>query len=918
MLSRVKRISLAGSWEMDYIQDEYTDTRAPELSGCIIKNAVPSYWEDRIPDFSETFLYENLKWNPDYTIQKYPIAGYLPDMTLPTIVGCFIYRKTVSISGIADASEIRLEIGGAHNTLSAWINGHFIDRHAGYSAPFSFEVPKEYLSEGENEVILAVSNLRLKGYKDRPISGCTTRAANNFTGGIYGDCELVLYTGDVRDAWVTVSEDNATFSLHLERKTGIGDVKLRILDGKKAVYERTLGDGEDIAKFDTGALSLWTPDSPKRYTAEIVCSGDVFRHSFGIRRLTAEGTRLKLNGDYIYARGICEHGYYPLTVHPPRDKGYYRRAILRLKELGFNFIRFHTWVPLCEYMEAADELGMLIEVETPNNTTSREWEEIVQHARRFTSPVIYSSGNEMVIDEDYIEHLKKCADTVHSGSDSLFSPMSAMRGIEYHSYGDLMVEEPFPHNPERLAKLAEFCDLYNSYPNGQLSYFHASADPANIDRCNAIYKKPLLSHEICINGTYCDISLEERYKGTRIGETALYSSVRSHLDKKGLLPRAPLYYRNSSEWQRRLRKQCFEAARRSKTLAGYDFLGDIDHHWHTFGYCVGMMNEFYELKPGETVENVRRYNSDLVLLADLPYSVNYECGECVKVPIHASNYATDIRKATLTVTVRDGHKVYLKRLARISDIPSGELKELYELCFNAPRSNNPLSLKLTARLACEDAEYENEWEIYVFPKVNAAPPSPSRLKAAGLAVYEDTDEEGLLRALKSGKNVLMLGAGPFATLGMSFQISLAGRTAGHLATVIEDTPLMESFPHSGFCGWQFRSMLDGATPCVLDIANIPFEPLLEAVSTYKYAHKEALIFEYRVGEAKLLVCTLKLDGCDAGARWLKHRLYEYAMSEDFEPKHTLTEAELRSLFNTNPIYVAENTNLARNTNDLTL
>jgi hypothetical protein len=41
------------------------------------------------------------------------------------------------------------------------------------------------------------------------------------------------------------------------------------------------------------------------------------------------------------------------------------------------------------------------------------------------------------------------------------------------------------------------------------------------------------------------------------------------------------------------------------------------------------------------------------------------------------------------------------------------------------------------------------------------------------------------------------------------------------------------------------------------------------------------------------------------------------MSEDFSPKHSLTEEELKSLFNTNPIYVAENTNMARNTNDIT-
>ena len=37
--------------------------------------------------------------------------------------------------------------------------------------------------------------------------------------------------------------------------------------------------------------------------------------------------------------------------------------------------------------------------------------------------------------------------------------------------------------------------------------------------------------------------------------------------------------------------------RRCENMAGYDFLGPVDTHWHTFGYDVGMMNEFFELKP---------------------------------------------------------------------------------------------------------------------------------------------------------------------------------------------------------------------------------------------------------------------------------------------------------------------------------
>ncbi len=917
MKKEINSISLCGQWEMNFYEDgEYLSEKAPEFSGCNMKNAVPAYWEDMIDDFGETFIYEHLKWNPAYAPQKYPIAGYVPDMALPNILGCFFYRRSFDVELLAENTCAELYIGGAQNTVSAWINGTYLGIHRGYSAPFAFAVPSEILREGNNEIILSVSNYRLCGYKNRPVSGCTSRAANDCTGGIYGDVEIRFFTSSLKSPAIITSPDLSSFAVALD-KAAEGDVKVEILDKGSAIAEGLIKSGEERCIFSSADMKLWSPDSPYLYTVRVSDGLASVSRKFGIRRLVADGTRLVLNGSPIIARGICEHCYFPLTVHPTRDKNYYRNNIRILKNLGFNFIRFHTSVPMAEYMEAADELGMLIEIESPNNTTREEWSEIISFTSKYTSPVIYSSGNEMIIDEDYIEHLRSIAEELHEKTDSLMSPMSAMRGIEYYDFGSDPVDEPFTHNPVRLKALGEFCDLYNSYPNGQLSYISASADPEYVDKCNTVYKKPILSHEICINGTYCDLSLSPRYKGTRIGETALFSSVEKHLEKKGLLARAPLYYKNSSEWQRRLRKQCFEAARRCESLAGYDYLGDIDHHWHTFGYHVGMMNEFYELKPGETVRNVRRYNSDAVLLCDLPYNVNYEEGSLVRLPLLISNYKRYIDSAALRIrAVSEGKIVYKKNLT-VRDIENGRISELTKISFVMPKFDTPRSLKLSVELEGDDFTVENEWELYSFPRAAFSLPTKAEQKAIGVSFYTDISEEKLVSLMRRGESVVLFGTGPFATLPTSFQIALAGRTAGHLATVISDNPMMEDFCHEGFCSWQFRSMLDGGKSAVLDLADIPFEPLVEAVSTYKYAHREALIFEYRIGEGRLLVCTLNLDKNDAGARWLKKHIADYAMSDSFAPKHSLTEPELISLFNTNPIYVAENTNMARNTNDIT-
>lgn len=910
-------ILLNGKWEMEYRENIYDSINEPEIAGCVFDKAVPAYWEDMLGEFRETFLCERLKFNPDYAYLRYPIAGYCPDMALPTIIGCFLYKRNFEVESLDGIEKIILSIGGAHNTVRAWINGNYLGEHKGFSAPFNFAVDSSFVKIGQNTVVLAVSNFRMQGYMGRPISGCSSRAANNYTGGIYGDVELKLYNGSLRGVDVSTSIDlkNITVKAVVDGEY-CQEYKVSILDGEKVVKSGKILKGENLTTISTEGLTYWSVNNPKRYTVKIESASQQCEKIFGVRRLVADNTNLKLNGEYIYMRGICEHGYYPLTVHPPREKEYYRNVIKTLKKLGFNFIRFHTWVPMPEYLQAADELGMLMEIETPNNTTYEEWKEIVNYGKDYTSALIYSSGNEMIIDEDYIEHLSKCAKLVHENSDSLFSPMSAMRGIEYYDWGEDGVDEPFKHNPRRLKMLGEFCDLYNSYTNAQLSYISASADPEYIDKCNVVYKKPLLSHEICINGTYCDLSVKDRYKGTRIGDTALFSSIEEHLEKKGVLDKAPLYFKNSSEWQRRLRKQCFESTRRCETITGYDYLGDIDHHWHTFGYHVGMMNEFYELKPGETVDNVLRYNSDAVLLADLPYNVNYVSGANVSIPILVSNYYKNISEGLLRVKLSSQDKVIVRKEYKVSNVENGKLTKLVDFEFVMPVVDKPKALKLSVELVLDDKDFDNQWELYVFPKTISTI-SDKEIADGNLIIKDDIDETELLDALNSGKNVLLFGAGPFASLNTSFQIALAGRTAGHLATVIGDNKLMEEFPHEGFCSWQFRSMLDGGKSVVLDIANVPFKPLVEAVSTYKYVHKEAIVFEYKYGKGKMLVCTFNLQENDPASAWLKQRIISYVLSKDFDPEFTLSQEQMKALFNTNPIYEAENTNMARNNNDIT-
>ena len=928
--SDMKKIELNGKWNIDYLSTEpYKSDIEPRFTvsntgnaewdvECVAECPVPGYFEDMLDIFRSTPMHTKLAWNPLYTLQRYPQTGYCPDMALPNPVGCFGYERSFTLSDPSEFKYAELYVGGAQNRLSAWINGTYLGTHEGYSCEFFMPIPADALKEGENRITLAVSNNRLAGYKDRPVSGLTSRAANECTGGIWGDVEIRGYSEGLRDVYVSVAKDLSEFTV---KTKGAENAKKRVeifREGEFLLSVDIPAGSLDIT-IPSDGFDLWSPKDPVLYDLKVTAGEDLAECRFGIRRLTSRGMRLYFNGEPYFFRGICEHCYHPITVHPTREKNYYRRLIRTIKELGFNSIRFHTHVPMPEYMEAADELGIVIEVETPNNTTYSEWLEIVNASRRHPSVCAFSSGNEMVIDEDYIEHLRAVAAYVHAESDALFSPMSAMRGIEYHSFGDLRVEEPFPHNPKRLAALDEFCDLYNSYSNSQTSYCSSDGDPAEIDRKNSIYSRPLLTHEICIHGTYIDLSLKDRYRGSRIGDTEFMSSVEKHLEDAGLLDRANLYYRNSVQWQMMLRKHCFETVRRSDTFAGYDFLGDIDTHWHTFGYCVGMMNEFYELKPGETRENVLRYNSDAVLLCDLPKVPNYNSGDKVTLPILVSNYGEALDSATLCVRVNALGKVIFRREIRTGEIKAGSITELYTAEFNIPRTDKPVKLTVTATLSGGNTDAENTWDIFAFPKNDS--PSPRALKAKGITVAEDMSITELSERMQKGESVVLFGAGPFKTAPVTFQLSVAGRTFGHLATVVSDHPLMRNFPHDGFCAMQFRGMMTKAKSAILDTRGIPHDPIIDIASSYKNAHREAMLFEYRIGAGKLLVSTMAMSDTDPAAAWLKAEMLNYAQSTDFSPKYYISIPTLISLSGCSTSTSTDSdsdTNQAFNKNDVTM
>ncbi|MBQ3289687.1 MAG: hypothetical protein IJH50_09790 [Kiritimatiellae bacterium] len=899
-------VPLDGEWEMAYQPYANETVDYPAFKGVTVADAVPGYWEDMVAAFRAAGMKDEFRVNPLFESLRFPITGWASDTTLPNIYGCFFYRRSVELSRIGDSV---LAFEGVRNQVHVWINGMFVAFRAGFSTPFELKIPKDVLRKGTNEIVLAVSNNPNLGYCDY-VSGLTTRSTFRSTGGVNGHLELRFLKNGLGDVYVTTARDLKTFTVHVAGDTSFS---YEVSDGGAVMAE---GSATGDFTLPTAGFTFWSPESPKRYDLVLTTAQGSYRQKFGIRRLAADGEKFRLNGKPVYLRGVTEHCYFPKTLHLPRDLGYYCMVTAKRKKLGFNFVRFHTFVPPVEYLEATDELGMLVHIESPNFVPEPEFAAIIAFARRHPSVVIYCTGNETRIDRIAEAYLRDVAEMVHERTDSLFSPMSALRGVEYMLVPgkDPTVEKPFPHNAERMARIAPFCDMFTSYQLGLTSYESLNTGTsADLDAWgNAYCGKPRTSHEICIDSSYVDFTLEKMYPSdSLILKVGLFSEPRRMLTEKELIGRADAYFRNSCEWMRRIRKFTFEKLRAADRVAGYDFLGDINTHWHTFGYSVGMMDEFYRLKPGETVENVLRYNSATVLLSDLGSDFNVTAGETKRVAFSVSNYDAAMNTANLCVTLvePDGGVAWSERRTA-GEVLNGRLVGLGEFAVKIPDAAQAAKYVLRTTLSDGEKAVENEWEIYAFPKTASAVAAPPNVK-----VVENIGEAELASAMERGERVLLLGEGPFRSLPTTYRIGMAGRTSGSYATVIkEGHPALTGMPHDGFCGWQFRRLMEDGHAVQLE-ADVPFDPIIDIASSVKFPIRQAGMFEYRVGEGRLLVCSFAFHADDPAAAWLRARLMEYTASDEFNPPQILTPAQLHAVVNAPLLSGAQNQNRARNPED---
>jgi beta-galactosidase len=325
------------------------------------------------------------------------------------------YRRQFTLAELPDDACVAVRFDGVLGECTVWLNGHELGRHVYGYTPFGFELTPWLDRDGTNLLTVRVRNLgdNSRWYTG---SGIYRHARLDVTGPLrIAEAGVVVESQlDDEDALVriTVAVEGPHDHAHLE--TRIVDP-----DGKVVATSMTALQAETVAEFRVENASRWSPDEPALYEASIILrfTGgdgppvDEVMTRFGIRHIDVDTARGLLINDVPHKlRGGCVHHDNGLLGAAAIDTAEFRRVEL-LKARGFNAIRCAHNPPSPAFLDACDQLGLLVideafdqwnEAKRPDDYSCHFAQEglidiasMVLRDRNHPSVVMWSVGNEI-------------------------------------------------------------------------------------------------------------------------------------------------------------------------------------------------------------------------------------------------------------------------------------------------------------------------------------------------------------------------------------------------------------------------------------------------------------------------------------------------------------------------------------------
>jgi len=268
-----------------------------------------------------------------------------------------------------------LRFGGVNYLAHIFLNGKLVGEHEGGYTEFLIDVTT-CIREGKNLLMVRADNRR--NLIKLPAVMCWF----NY-GGIHRSVQLELskrarIENLLIDAFPSGTDGIGRVRAILKLKDNVTSMKSKIKifapDGNPVWEKSEIISPEKKAlrldyTFQIENPLLWNPESPFLYQCAFSIKGsdggelDSLKTNFGVRKLSAEGRALLLNGKKIRLKGICCLCDHPDTgIALKEEVG--KEDLTMFQELGVNALRSHF--PLPEMMlDECDRRGMMLWLDGP-------------------------------------------------------------------------------------------------------------------------------------------------------------------------------------------------------------------------------------------------------------------------------------------------------------------------------------------------------------------------------------------------------------------------------------------------------------------------------------------------------------------------------------------------------------------------
>ena len=315
--------------------------------------------------------------------------------------------------------DVILGFNASDYITTVWVNGYYAITHQGGFAPFTVDISK-YVKQGENVIVV-------KCYD--PLDPTIPRGKQSWINDPFS-CWYVPNSGIWQSVWIdyvgkdsiedfsiTPDIDTNSFSGEIKLRNSIADlIEIKVFYENKLVKRQMFSIDGKYTRYSINMMEInfvdeityWAPEHPNLFYVDICAYKDnvlldTVHTRFGMRKIHVQDGRILLNNKPLYQRLILDQGYWKNSGLTPPSIEEIKKDVLLTKELGFNGARKHQKFEDPYYYYYADEIGLLTWCEMPSaynfnsdevSYVTKEWQEIVNTAKKFSSVITYVPLNE--------------------------------------------------------------------------------------------------------------------------------------------------------------------------------------------------------------------------------------------------------------------------------------------------------------------------------------------------------------------------------------------------------------------------------------------------------------------------------------------------------------------------------------------